>query len=111
MLHFVGSLGIWPHGWPLFKPSSMVPCIIRIVTCLLWPCYADRLDAIEEEVLQQVAGRLPSELRVLDSVQQLPSRLGVCLKLTIQRLQIFCLWSWMSAMVDDCCCHVNNAQR
>ncbi|CAL8469850.1 g9392 [Coccomyxa elongata] len=34
---------------------------------------ADRLDAIEEEVLQQVAGRLPSELRVLDLVQQLPS--------------------------------------
>ncbi len=38
------------------------------------PYCVDRLDAIEEEVLQQVAGRLPSELRVLDLVQQLPSR-------------------------------------
>ncbi len=43
-----------------------------------WAAAADRVEAIADEVMQQVAHRLPPELQVLDAVQNMPSRYCHC---------------------------------
>ena len=42
----------------------------RSIMCM----HAERLGAIQQEVLEQVAARLPAELRLLDTLQRLPTR-------------------------------------